>query len=686
MQARPDKAPAANSEGAEPLLDESDLHEALARAAETQWSWRAAIEHWDRCAATAAHKPHRLALTRKAYCLIEIGQIDSARDLFTSLSDHVEGMKGLVAIAMLQETRQHADALWDECLARFPDHIAGVLGKAELLLRREMYQGADKLLSRVVVTWPDSIHAGVLWAECATKAKDWEIAGTRWNSLLGKWPSQRDVQQGYTRYLAALGDRAAAAQYLASLADQPAVLAACALEYHVANDDYVEAAHQAAELAELEPQRLEHQLRLAVLLMRDGAELPLRAALSILKSLYQISPESLSVITNLADAFIRSGQDSQARRLIQTIPAADRRAEVEVLRAWLQHHRNNEDAAKATWIAILDRQYVPAIHAPIANLTRIDRNDIQIGRDDILLFSVIRNEYPRLDWFLRYYRKLGINKFVVVDNASTDQSAKFLLDNQDVILYQTPDRYSAAGAGTRWVNELIDRHGRQNWCLYVDADEALVFPGYEGFGLRKLIDYLDWKGCEAMLAVMLDMYPAVVDKAPQGGLETVQASYTYFDDRHFVHGSPVCPYREVFGGVRRRLFKGYQLANKVPLINGAAGVKFLLSSHRITPAKLAGITGGLLHYHLLYALQPEYLPLFNEAIERREFPRNSLERLRCRELLRSATPDTLLAEESVRFETSEQLLALGKDQSIGLPHPDDYFLKFMRAALAQARQ
>jgi hypothetical protein len=35
------------------------------------------------------------------------------------------------------------------------------------------------------------------------------------------------------------------------------------------------------------------------------------------------------------------------------------------------------------------------------------------------------------------------------------------------------------GLGMRWVNELIDRHGRRNRCLFVDADEALVFPGYE---------------------------------------------------------------------------------------------------------------------------------------------------------------------------------------------------------------
>jgi hypothetical protein len=61
--------------------------------------------------------------------------------------------------------------------------------------------------------------------------------------------------------------------------------------------------------------------------------------------------------------------------------------------------------------------------------------------------------------------------------------------------------------GMRWVNELIDRHGRRNWCLFVDADEALVSPGYEDVILRQLIEYLNENGYEAMLARLLDMYP-----------------------------------------------------------------------------------------------------------------------------------------------------------------------------------
>jgi hypothetical protein len=265
----------------------------------------------------------------------------------------------------------------------------------------------------------------------------------------------------------------------------------------------------------------------------------------------------------------------------------------------------------------------------------------------------------------------------MIDNASTDDTVSLLQQNEDVLLYQTPDRFSATSAGTRWVNELIDRHARQNWCLYVDADEALTFPGQQNLTLRKLADYFEWKGYEAMMAVMLDMYPAEAGNAAPGDFQAVPSSYAYFDNRFSVYGSQMPPYREVFGGARRRLCKINPIASKVPLINGKSGIKFLLRSHRTTPAKLANLTGGLLHYHLSYALQPDERALLDESIDRREFPGNSLERVRCREML-AGEPASLLAEESLRFETSDQLLALAKNQKVELPYPDDFLMKFIR--------
>jgi hypothetical protein len=234
-----------------------------------------------------------------------------------------------------------------------------------------------------------------------------------------------------------------------------------------------------------------------------------------------------------------------------------------------------------------------------------------------------------------------------------------LLRERDVILYRTADSYNLAGLGMRWVNELIDRHGRNGWCLDVDPDEAFVFPSCERGSLRQLVNYLSTRGYEAMSAVMLDMYPSAIGEAAGSDIGRIQAAYRFFDRRIYSYPHPICPYVEHYGGVRRRLFRGYQLMSKAPLVNGAAGVKYLLAEHRITPARMADVSGALLHYHLVAALQAEYRAAFNETAIWREVSGNSMERGRIEASLPGISGDSLLGEDSVEYQSSEQLFLLG---------------------------
>ncbi len=39
-----------------------------------------------------------------------------------------------------------------------------------------------------------------------------------------------------------------------------------------------------------------------------------------------------------------------------------------------------------------------------------------IGKDSILLVAVLRNEMALLPYFMRYYRALGIDHFLMIDN------------------------------------------------------------------------------------------------------------------------------------------------------------------------------------------------------------------------------------------------------------------------------
>ena len=53
-------------------------------------------------------------------------------------------------------------------------------------------------------------------------------------------------------------------------------------------------------------------------------------------------------------------------------------------------------------------------------LTPLADRTSEIRPNDILLFCTMRNEDVRLPFFLRYYRDLGVDHFLFVDNGSDD--------------------------------------------------------------------------------------------------------------------------------------------------------------------------------------------------------------------------------------------------------------------------
>jgi hypothetical protein len=77
----------------------------------------------------------------------------------------------------------------------------------------------------------------------------------------------------------------------------------------------------------------------------------------------------------------------------------------------------------------------------IFELVRLDGGDLVIGSDEILCCTVARNEAARLPHFLDHHRKLGIDRFLVVDNGSTDESRDYLLSQPDVHVWSSKSSF-----------------------------------------------------------------------------------------------------------------------------------------------------------------------------------------------------------------------------------------------------
>ena len=105
----------------------------------------------------------------------------------------------------------------------------------------------------------------------------------------------------------------------------------------------------------------------------------------------------------------------------------------------------------------------------------LDRTDL-IAEGAILCFSTVRNEIIRLPYFLEYYRKLGVQNFLMVDNDSDDGTPDYLAAQPDVSLWQTAHSYKLSRFGVDWLTWLQIKYGHGHWCLTVDADEILVYP------------------------------------------------------------------------------------------------------------------------------------------------------------------------------------------------------------------
>lgn len=74
-----------------------------------------------------------------------------------------------------------------------------------------------------------------------------------------------------------------------------------------------------------------------------------------------------------------------------------------------------------------------------------------------------------------HYRKLGIKKFIMIDNASSDGTMKFLMKQRDAEVYRVNEKFQSS-VKEGWINQIFALYGFHRWYLIVDADELITWP------------------------------------------------------------------------------------------------------------------------------------------------------------------------------------------------------------------
>lgn len=221
-----------------------------------------------------------------------------------------------------------------------------------------------------------------------------------------------------------------------------------------------------------------------------------------------------------------------------------------------------------------------------------DRTD-QIKPDDVLLFCTFRNEDVRLPYFLNYYREIGVNHFMLVDNNSDDGGAEYVAAQPDVSLWSTKHGYGDSRYGVDWLTYLQSRYAHGHWALTVDVDEFFVYPYCDTRPIRALADWLDASEVRSFGAMLLDMYPkGPVSSATYRRGENPFEIANWFDAGNYVMTrNDLLRNLWIQGGPRARAFfaeapKKAPALNKIPFVKWNRAYTYVSSTHMILPRGL----------------------------------------------------------------------------------------------------
>lgn len=231
---------------------------------------------------------------------------------------------------------------------------------------------------------------------------------------------------------------------------------------------------------------------------------------------------------------------------------------------------------------------MPSSHA--ADLFDIQLPDIRLDERDVAAVAVAYNEELRLPDFLRHHRELGITRFFIVDNGSTDGTATILDAQADVV--RIPASKPFKDHKVLWRQAISDRYLAGKWVLTLDIDELFIFAGRPEAGITTLLRDLDREGAEGLFCSLVDMYSdrpmAELDYKP--GERLIEAcpyfdgtGYRLMDRRRDLDTFPT-PFAYLYGGPRERMFSTERQSTLVEQL----ATRTLFNARRTRPLGPAG--------------------------------------------------------------------------------------------------
>lgn len=236
--------------------------------------------------------------------------------------------------------------------------------------------------------------------------------------------------------------------------------------------------------------------------------------------------------------------------------------------------------------------------------------------DAPIFLCVVKDDLERIKMSYEHHKGIGVKYFVYIDNGSTDGTLEWLLQQENVSVYQTLDSF-IMWAKVAWISKVIQHYGFDRWYLIVDSDELFVYPDCETKPIQEYISFLERKEITRDFSFMLDMYGT--GKLFESGDEksTIRQKYCYFDGDSYKKENCL-HYQKIMGGPRQRLFARAgsmeMLQNKYPLVFFKRGEVYRY--HYVSPYKQnfgTECTSALLHYKFLDGDYEKYVKIAKDG-------------------------------------------------------------------------
>ncbi|NPD47866.1 glycosyltransferase family 2 protein [Lentimicrobium sp. S6] len=639
----------------------------LAMVAQSQENWEEALKYWDLCFAKNKGVPESWWLVKRAFALLETGRYEEATTLFITLQNSNPndewGHIGLAQVA--QKTKGIKDEMLqiEKLLDKYPDQDKIRMRYGVLLRKAHRFEEAEECFQYVKAKKPNDrdILSALFWT--ARTSRQYEVAVKRSEELIQKFPGNDEFVK---MHLHALIDtleydeaQAIFDKYKTERSDSAYLIMQAVIFWEKLEID--KALDEIEKLRNRYPKDIGVALRnigfLGNLFRSTNDKSYLHQSLKILENLGVDETTDERLIVRQIEISILLGRNEDALKILAKLPQS-KELRIMELRAWACHIQGDEQGAKQVWKELQQWHYLPHIQFPGPDVLKFKSNhSIEIEKESIIIYTAVRNERWRLPWFLKYYRELGVDCFLFVDNNSTDGTTEYLMQQDDVFLFWTDQNYAKSYSGMQWVNWLVEEYGDDCWCIYVDVDEAMIFPDIENQSLKDLTNYMAKKGHEAMYAFMLDMYNPDFKSVSKGNdYFGFQEDYPVFDNEYLWINSTYCPYKYTAGGVRDKL-EIHENQTKTPIIRGGKGIKFLMSSHRVSPAILTDVSGVLLHYKLAGDFKKTFANDLTDNTRMPQCKRRHWGYLKSMDNLK--TENDNISKKAVYYQSSQQLVKLG---------------------------